>query len=136
MLFENLFDHSPRAGASLPPNQRQMLKIPSGLQILDRTSKLRVTNSGCANRNNFIGHELLEMNAWTPLMTSEKTESDMLLSYLLEHILRVGNNQMKSDRRMVSTKSGKNIWYKMGRTGRAGGKFQDSCHLPRPIKVA
>ena len=69
MLFEDLFHHSPCAGSPLAPNQRQMLKISSGLQIPNCTSKLWITNSRCTNSNNLIGHELLKTNTWTPLMT-------------------------------------------------------------------
>jgi len=45
---------------------------------------------------------------------------------MLEDILGVPNNKMKSHRRMVTTKSSEDVWYKMGRTGRAGGKVQTS----------
>jgi hypothetical protein len=54
----------------------------------------------------------------------------MLLSNKLEHILGISNNEMKPDVRTVTTKSSKNVWYEMGRTGRAGGKFQDTLQFP------
>ena len=54
----------------------------------------------------------------------------MLLSNKLEHILCISNYEMKTDLRMVTTKSSEDVWYKMGRTGRAGGKFQDSLQFP------
>jgi hypothetical protein len=55
---------------------------------------------------------------------------------MLEHIRRIPYNEMEPDRRMVMTKSSEDVWYKMGRTGRAGGKFQDSGQLPRLIKFS
>ena len=58
----------------------------------------------------------------------------MLFSNMLEDILCVPNNKMKTDRRVVTTKSSEDVWYKMGRTGHAGGKFQDSRQLPGLIK--
>ena len=71
MLFEGLFHRSPCAGSPLAPNERQMLKIFSGLNILNCTSKLWITNPGCTNSNNLIGHELFKTDTWTPRMTPE-----------------------------------------------------------------
>jgi hypothetical protein len=53
----------------------------------------------------------------------------MFLSNKLEHILCVPNNEMKPDRRMVTTKSSEDVWDKIGRTRRAGGKFQDALQV-------
>ena len=58
----------------------------------------------------------------------------MLLSNLLEYVLGVANNEMKSHCGMVITKSSEDVWYKMGGTGRAGGKFQNSRQFPGLIK--
>jgi hypothetical protein len=41
----------------------------------------------------------------------------------------ISNSEMKPHFRMVTTKSSEDVWYKMGRTGRAGRKFQDSFQL-------
>ena len=47
----------------------------------------------------------------------------MLLPNKLEHILGISNSEMKPDFRMVTTKSSEDVWYKMGRAGRASRKF-------------
>jgi hypothetical protein len=58
----------------------------------------------------------------------------MLLSNKLEHILGISNHQIKTDFRVVTTKSSKDVRYEMGRTGRAGGKFQDALQFPGLIE--
>ena len=113
-----------------------MLKISSGVQILNRFSEFWITNLRCANRYNFIGHELFQTNTRTPLTTSQETKFNMLVSNLLEDIVRISNNQVQAHFRMVMPKSGKEIWDEMSRTGGTGGKFQDSCQLPGLVKFA
>ena len=63
-------------------------------------------------------------------MTREQTQPDMLFSNMLENILRIPNNQVKTDRRVVPTKASEDVWYKMRCTGRAGGKFRIPVNSP------
>jgi hypothetical protein len=76
------------------------------------------------------------MDTWTPLVTREETKPNLLFANQLEHFPSVPNGEMESDRRMVPPELSEDFWNKMGRTGGASGKFQNSRQVAGLVNLA
>jgi hypothetical protein len=67
-----------------------------GPDPFNRPSELEIGDLRGANRNDFIGHELLESNSCTSLMALDQTQSHTMFSNVLEHFLRIPNDETKA----------------------------------------